>query len=94
MNKKFKRGLMVCAIALALVVGSVQVEAQAVIPPPVITSVPGAYAGGPVLWPFLGAVAFGAFVIYANATGINFPLCGAGGMKCEYSYPGDYHYQQ
>ncbi len=33
-------------------------------------------AASPALLPFATAVSFGAFLIYANATGIDFPLCG------------------
>lgn len=58
-------------------------------------------AGGeasPAFWPFATAVGFAAFVVYANAEGIDFPLCGQDwlnhpealgllGEKCWGQYP-------
>lgn len=35
----------------------------------------------------LGSVAFAAWVIYANANGIAFPLCGLNDWKCYEQYP-------
>ena len=38
---------------------------------------------------FVGAVSFGVFVVYADAEGISFPLCGVQGLRCYGSYPTD-----
>lgn len=65
-------------------------NAQAAVPPvtpPTAYVAPGAYYGGPKFVPFTSAVAFAVFVIYANANGIPFPLCGVSGLNCYAQYP-------
>lgn len=54
-----------------------------------IGSAPAAGYGGPALLPFTTALGFGLLVEYLDATGVPFPLCGVGGLKCYYTYPGD-----
>ena len=61
-----------------------QVAAPVVAPPVVVTA--GAETIG---WLFPAALGFTAFVVYADATGIDFPLCGFAGLKCYDRYPGD-----
>jgi hypothetical protein len=79
-------------LALLLCLTSPAFAAYTTVPagPPASASVP--------FWPFFTAVSFGAFVVYADAEGLAFPLCGKdwmtnpnatslGGHKCYGSYP-------
>jgi hypothetical protein len=72
------------ALILAISLFSFSAHAQTV---PVCTVGP---CSTPAFLPYaLGAVAFGEFVIYADANGIPFPLCGMNGWQCFYEYPSD-----
>lgn len=75
-----KKVLSIAILSIMLMASPVRAQV-AVVPVECV----GCYTGGPAFWPFFGAVAFSAFVVYANATGIDFPLCGP--FKCEYTYP-------
>lgn len=61
-------------------------DAQAMYAPPVLAETASG-AGGPAFIPFAGALDLAMFVIYANANGIPFPLCGVSGLNCYAQYP-------
>lgn len=83
----FKK-IAVALVMVAVLAFAAPAHAQAVTPtpPPVLVAGP---AGGAALLPFSVALGVAAFVIYADAEGIEFPLCDFNGWKCTYSYPGD-----
>lgn len=85
MWKKIAVGLVIVAALAFSQPASAQVVAPAVVPPPVVAA-GGAEAIG---WAFPIAVGLAAFVVYADAEGIDFPLCGFAGLKCYDRYPGD-----
>lgn len=78
-------------LALGLMLSSEAHAQVAVVPPPVVVDVCATMVckGTPVLGMVAAgaAVAFGTFVIYADATGIPFPLCGVNNWKCYQEYP-------
>jgi opacity protein-like surface antigen len=71
------------ALAVLILAVSLVSSAQAATTTPVVIS---SDAVAPI-WTALGFVTFGEFVIYANANGIPFPLCGVNGWKCYDEYP-------
>ena len=84
MWKKIAAGLVIVA-ALAFSQPAAAQVAAPVVPPPVVVAGSAQALG----WAFPIAVGFAAFVVYADAEGIDFPLCGAWGLKCYDRYPGD-----
>lgn len=82
MKKLFLTALLLAAITLPVAAQAQVVAPPVVVPPPPVT----AYVGGATLWPFLSFVALGAWVTYADANGIAFPLCGRLGLKCYDDY--------
>lgn len=75
-----KKYLLIFAVLVAL-----SGHAQAAVTTPVYVPVSAAPIG--VLFPV--ATVTGFTLVYLIATGVPFPLCGVGGLKCYYTYPGD-----
>lgn len=90
-----KKALAVLVLSLALMGAAPSQAAVTTYPSPVVYSLANV---GPSFWPFFSAVTFGAFVVYADATGLDTPLCGHNwlndktvtgplGSKCYPEYP-------
>lgn len=79
-----KKALAVLILSLVLIGPAQSKAAVAPAPSPVVYSLANV---GPAFWPFFSAVSFGAFVVYADATGIPFPLCGVNHWSCYQEYP-------
>lgn len=75
------------AVAVLMISLSTNVQAHGYVPPVPPAPLPHEVIGGPAFVPFLLAVGGAAFVIYANATGLPFPLCGHAGLSCYGEYP-------
>jgi hypothetical protein len=76
-------------IGLIFSLGLFASQAHAQTVPPVVAEGCAAHCTPFPAWSAMPAVGIGLFVVYANAEGIPFPLCGFDGLQCFYEYPSD-----